>query len=99
MSLHSSLEVNLVQPTHCFCMISDSEMAPWIIKKYRDHISTLDLMLSTTDPHEKEVISIVALIDVDDTVMLRMMQNVDRTDEHILECRLQAKELVETIIA
>ena len=90
-----STKDELIKPTHCFCMIPDDDLKPWIIKKYRDHIPTLDLMLSTEDSREKEIISIVALIDVDDSLMLKMMENVPRTQEHILECRQNAKRLVE----
>ena len=88
----------LVQPHHCFCEIPEAQMQPWIIKKFKEHISTLALMQSTDDPSEKEIISIVALIDLDDITMLKMMEAVDLPQEHILECRLHAKQLVDSII-
>ncbi len=83
----------LPKPSRCFCMIPRDQLLYWVKKRYSEHISTVDLLNSTNDPREKEVISIVALLDVDDETMLHMMQNVPRDDKHILECRILAREI------
>ena len=85
---------DLIHPTHCFCQVPDEELRPWVLKRYVEHNSTLDLLKSTDDPHEKELISIVALLDLDDDTMLRMMGDVDMPEHHILHCRLNVKQML-----
>jgi hypothetical protein len=87
-------QANLIHPTHCFCQVPNEELRPWVIKRYVEHCSTLDLMKSTDDPHQKEVISIVALLDIDDDTMLEMMGNVDLPEHHIIHCRQSVKQML-----
>jgi len=82
------------QPHHCFCQISAEELWPWIEKRYHQQISTMELLNSTDDPHQQELISIVALLDVDDDILLQAMQNVPLSEQHILECRESVKQLM-----
>ena len=84
----------LTKPTHCFCEIPNEELEPWVIKRYVEHIDTMTLLQSTTDPHTKEIITIVALLDVDEALMLEMMAKVDRTQQHIIQCRENVKKML-----
>ena len=85
---------HLSHPTHCFCQIPDAELRPWVTKRYVEHRPTMDLIRSTDDPHEKELISIVALFDVDDDTMLEMMGTVDLPEHHILHCRQNVRKML-----
>ncbi len=85
---------HLVHPGRCFCQFPDAELRPWVVKRYVEHCSTMDLMRSTDDPHEKELISIVAMLDVDDDTMLELMGNVDFPEHHILHCRQNVKRML-----
>ncbi|MCP4042911.1 MAG: hypothetical protein GY731_13295, partial [Gammaproteobacteria bacterium] len=60
----------LVRPTRCFCEVPDDELRPWVVKRYIENRSTIELLNSTDSQHEKELISIVALLQVDDAVLL-----------------------------
>lgn len=80
-------ESDIIHPSHCFCEIPDAELRPWVERKYQAHQSTLDLMRSTDDPHEKEIISIVALLDIDEETMIKMMGDVSKSTHHIIHCR------------
>ncbi len=84
----------LAHPTHCFCQVPDEELRPWVNKRYLENRPTLELIKSTDDPHEKELITIVALLDVDDDTMLEMMGNVDLPEHHILDCRRNVKQML-----
>jgi hypothetical protein len=86
---------HLLHPTHCFCQIPESELRPWAIKRYKERHSTLELICSTDDPHEKEIISIVAMLDVDDETLLELMGDVDLPEHHILHCRESVKRMLE----
>ena len=85
---------HLIHPQHCFCHVSRDELKKWAIKHYCEHYSTVDLLASTNDPHEKEVISIVALLDVDEEVMIEMMGNVNKPNHHIIHCRENIRAIV-----
>jgi len=84
----------LTHPTHCFCHFSTDELRPWVVKKYRDHISTTELLKSTTDPHEREIISIVALLDVDEATLSRMMGDINMEEHQFLHCREKVKRML-----
>ncbi len=85
---------HLVRPAHCFCQIEEKELIPWVVKRYIENHSTTELLKSTDDIHEREIISIVALLDVDDTTLLELMGNVDLPDQHILHCREVIREML-----
>jgi hypothetical protein len=84
----------LVHPHHCFCEIPDEELRPWVEKRYREMIPTMELIHSTEDPHEKEIISIVALLDVDEGSMLKLMGDVSKPEHHIIHCREHVKHML-----
>lgn len=90
MKMHS----HILHPTHCFCQVPDDDLRPWVVKRYIEGISTLALLDSTDDPYEKELISIVALLDVDDETLLEMMGNVHLPQHHILHCRENVKTIL-----
>ena len=85
---------NIIAPNHCFCEIPNDELRPWVEKKYSDHMSTLELINSTDDPHQKEIISIVALFDVDENTMIKMMGDVNKSTHHIIHCRENVKQML-----
>jgi hypothetical protein len=85
---------DLVHPTHCFCQIPEAELRPWVIKKYVEERSTIELINSTNGPREKEIISIVATLDLDEDTMLELMGGVDRPTHHIIHCREDIKRLL-----
>ncbi len=87
-------EIDMVKPHHCFCEIPDEELRPWAQKRYRENRPTIELIHSTDDPHEKEIISIVALLDVDEASMLAMMGDVDKPEHHIIHCRENVKRML-----
>ncbi len=85
-------------PIHCFCQYTEEELLPWVIKKYLEHVETLDLLTSTDDLTEREIISIVALLDVDEETLLTVMKNVPRDKEHIIKCRNNARSLLDAAV-
>jgi hypothetical protein len=91
---HMSENNDQIHPTHCFCQVPNEELKTWAKKRYEEHRSTLELMNSTEDPHEKEIISIVALLDVDEESMLNMMGDVDLPTHHIIHCRHNVKSIL-----
>ncbi|MEN8180135.1 MAG: hypothetical protein ABFS39_16155 [Pseudomonadota bacterium] len=81
-------------PRHCFCQIPESELLYWLKKRYLEQIPTVHLLDSTDDLHEKEVISIVSMLDVDEATMLELMGDVEMPEHHIMHCRENLKKLL-----
>jgi len=84
----------IIHPTHCFCQIPEAELTPWVARRYQENRPTMELLQATTDPREKEIISIVGLLDVDDTTMLEMMGDVEKPEHHILHCRENVRRIL-----
>jgi hypothetical protein len=91
MPLH---EKHLRHPKNCFCQVSPEELLFWARKRYIENISTLDLLSSVHETRQKEIISIVALLDADDEFLLEMMGDVNLPDHHILHCREELKKMI-----
>jgi len=87
-------KTDIVHPHHCFCEIPNDELRPWVEKRYGEQIPTVELIRATDDPREKEIISIVALLDVDEESMLHMMGDVNKPEHHIIHCRENVKHML-----
>ena len=83
-----------IHPQHCFCQIPDSELMHWAKMRYLEQIPTLDLLDATDDPHEKEVISIVSMLDLDEDTMLELMGDVEMPTHHIVHCCARVKKML-----
>lgn len=88
------VKTDIVHPHHCFCEIPDAELRPWVEKRYGEKIPTVELIRATDDPREKEIISIVALLDVDEKSMLKLMGDVNQSEHHIIHCRENVKQML-----
>ena len=84
----------LNRPHHCFCEIPNDELRPWVEKRYGENIPTVELIQSTDDARQKEIISIVALLDVDEQSMLQLMGDVGKPEHHIIHCRENVKRML-----
>ena len=82
-------------PTRCFCQFPSEELKKWARKRFCEHHSTIELLSSTDDVHEREMISAVALLDVDEATMLKMMGDVDMPEHHIIHCLQNLKGMVD----
>lgn len=85
---------HVVHPSKCYCQIAPALIRKWVIERYIEHRNTIDLLASVTDVEDREAISAVALIDVEEGVLLQMMSELEFSDHHILDCREKAKQLV-----
>jgi len=84
-----SLVDHLEHPAHCFCQIPFEELEEIYQKRYVAGISTQDLLKAAKNAHEREVICIVAMFELDDKAMGEMMGDVNLPEHHIIHCREQ----------
>ena len=83
-----------MHPEHCFCHYALEELQPWVEKRYRENIETVELLSSTEDLHERELIGIVGMFDVKEELMLELMGDVGMPEHHIIHCRENVKKLL-----
>jgi len=74
-------------PQKCFCKYPVEDLKDWIVKKYQRNLSTIELLKSTRSQKDKEEIGIVALLDVEDIMVLHAMRGIDDANHNILGCR------------
>ena len=55
----------------------------------------MELLSSTDVPAEREMVSAVALLDVDRETMLKMMGGVDMPEHHIIHCLENLRGIVD----
>lgn len=89
---------HLRHPTNCFCHIPIEDLKKWVLKRYKENIPTIELINLAQNEEEREIISVVALLDVDDATLLKMMGNVSLPEHHILHCRDNVKRIVAEMI-
>lgn len=85
---------HLTYPKKCFCQFENEKLKPWIDKRFHQNIPTIDLLDEAENDEEREIISAVALLDVDDRTMLQIMGNVDTPKHHLIHCRDNVKEIM-----
>ena len=83
-----------LKPEKCFCQIPGDDLQKWAEKRFYENRETIDLLSEAKSDYEKEIVSIVSLLDIDDTTMIEMMGDVDKPTHHILECRRNVRELL-----
>lgn len=84
-----------MNPKQCFCHFQIDDLKKWARKRYCEHYSTVELLSLTEDSHEREIISAVALLDVDEQTMLKMMGDVNMPEHHILHCLAHLRKIVD----
>lgn len=85
---------NAPRPEHCFCRADMAKLKEWAVKRYKENRSTIELLNSTNDPEERELIAIVSTLDLAEEYMLQMMSKVDKSNQHIIDCRRKVKVML-----
>lgn len=83
-----------IHPKKCFCQILMKELKKWADKRFKDDIPTVELIDHANNDKEREIISIAALLDVDDQTLCEMMGDVDLPEHHIIHCRENVKKMM-----
>ncbi len=85
-------------PTSQFCIgkYDIREFLPIVQKKFVDGFSTVELLKETQNDEEKHKIAIVALLDLDEETVMRMLSDNKNGngDFHLLSCRNWLKKML-----
>ncbi len=73
----------------CFAKYDIRELLPIVRKKFVDGFSTVELLKEAQNDEEKDKVAIVALLDLNDGTVMRMLSDNKNGNEdfHILSCR------------
>lgn len=78
--------------TKCpLCSIPFDELTKWAEKRYIDNIPTVELLKQAKSEHEKEIITIVGMLDVDDSVLEEIISKSSINDCNVYSCRYKLK--------
>ncbi len=83
--------------TKCFCQIPVEKIEQWAKERYINKRATVDLLCSTTNAEDRHAITAVALLDVEESTLIKMMGDINMPDHHMLHCREKAKKIVDEI--
>jgi len=88
----------LEKPNRCFCTIPPSELIPWMQEKYVKGLSTMELMQKAVTPRDRELVTIIAMLDVDEKELDRMLHHQTKPGCNLKHCRDAVKKLLVTIV-
>jgi hypothetical protein len=83
----------------CFCQIAVRELIRWARLKYVEGVSTVELLRLAADHQEREAIGIVALLDVPDEDMVRILSPLAPSYCNVLTCRDHLRNWLKTMLA
>lgn len=82
----------LPAPHRCFCRVAIGDLRRWARKKYVEQVPTMELLAMAKNPRQKQAVSIVALLDLPDDVVIRILTPLTKPGCRILVCRDQVKQ-------
>lgn len=86
-------------PSRCFCQIALGDLKPWARLKYLEHVPTMRLLQMAKGAQEREAIGIVALLDVPDDEVIRMLSPLSQAHCNILTCRDHVREWLREMLS
>ncbi|MCU7845848.1 MAG: hypothetical protein KZQ93_18605 [Candidatus Thiodiazotropha sp. (ex Monitilora ramsayi)] len=89
---------HLQHPRNCFCKLAFEDLEVWFKRRYVDKVPTIKLLEEATNDKEREAISAIAMLDLDEETMLSLMGDVNMPHHHIIHCRAQFFDLLKKSI-
>ena len=85
-------------PGRCFCQIAMDDLIGWARKRYLEGLSTLQLLAMASNRQEKEAVGIVALLDVSDEELARVLSPLRASDCNVLACREHVRKWLDAML-
>ncbi len=85
-------------PGRCFCQVAMEELIEWARKRYLEGISTVQLLRLAKNRQEKEAVSIVALLDLSDEELSRVLSPLRASDCNVLACREHVRKWLDGML-
>jgi hypothetical protein len=89
---------HLVKNPRCFCKVPLTDLEKWAHKKYIEGKNTLQLLQEARSEYDKELITIIAMFDVDSKTMNKMLGHQTKPSCNLEMCRSHVHEWLENIV-
>jgi len=86
MSTLSGQEFELPRPHYCYCQLPMERLLTWVRRKLAG-ATTLELMHVAHDDLDREMVAVVALLDVDEATLAEAMGNINTPEHSAWHCR------------
>lgn len=83
----------------CFCQFEMSALKRIIRRKYVDKVPTIELLRRASSAEERELVSIVALLDVSEEDLNGSLGHLVRPGCDLVACRSHVKQWLEAMLA
>ncbi len=91
------LTAHLPHPKHCFCNIPMDLLRKWFVQRHIEAIPTVELLEMAGNDADREAICAVAMFDIDQESMLKMMGDISLPEHHIVHCRARVQQELEQV--
>ena len=78
------------------CSFSIEELSYWAEKRYIEKIPTVELIKTTKNEKEREIVTIVGMMDVSDDTLLAIASKINEQDCAIYACRERLRSILKT---
>ena len=78
----------LPRPRHCYCQLPMARLLTWARRKMAG-ATTLELMRAARNEDDREMIAVVALLDVDEATLNEAMGAINLPEHSALHCRAE----------
>ncbi len=85
-------------PGRCFCQVAMDDLMGWARKRYLEGLSTVQLLGMAKSRQEKEAVGIVALLDVPDEELVRVLSPLRASDCNVLACREHVRKWLDAML-
>jgi len=86
-------------PRHCFCQLPMRVLRHWARKRYLEQVPTLELLALAKRPIQQEAVRIVALLDVPNEELVRLLGPLGQPGCRVLECRDAVRRWLAAMLA
>jgi len=85
----------LPRPHYCYCQLPMERLLAWVRCKQAG-ATTVELMRAAHDEQDREMIAVVALLDVDEATLAEAMSDISLPEHSALHCREELKRRLAT---
>lgn len=82
------------RPAKCFCRLPMDQLAKWARRKYLDGRTTMELMAEAANSRERELVTVVALLEVEEHELDRLLHHATGPNCRLDKCRKLVRDWV-----
>ncbi len=88
----------LTKKPRCFCKIPITDLEKWAYKKFVEGKNTMQLLADVENDYDKELITIIAMLDVDKEALDTMLGHESKNTCNLEMCRTRVRDWLLNIL-